>query len=266
MLSFTFPGKETKGGKDPLVPLRARLEDLDIKAVIPYVNGKTTHVVAAKRNTAKGLQALINGKYIVQNSFIDALVYATTASNLDEPESLSPLEEDFDGHWPDALEHLPPPSKEPGQQPKEKFAPSAERADIFKGYTFIFFDHGQYANLQDPINAGAGKTLFYPLAVGETTAEQIVRYVKDTAGEEGDGEFEDGGEGAGVVLLRFRPKGFEEWAVELQNTVALTLDHRMIEQNEFLDAILLNDPRPLRRRLPTADADESAPVSSSRSG
>ena len=244
------------------MPVRARLEDLDIKAIIPYLNGRTTHVVAAKRNTAKGLQALINGRYIVQNSFIDALIEATTASNLDEPESLSPLEQDFEGNWPDAMAHLPAPSKEPGQRPNAMFAPSAERAEVFKGYTFVFFDQGQFANLQDPITAGAGKALIYSVANGETTAEQIVRYVKDVAGEKGDGEFENGSEGEGVVLVRFRPKGFEEWAVELQNTVALTLDHRMIEQNEFLDAILMNDPRPLRRRLPTADADESTPTTS----
>lgn len=251
MLSFSFSGKELKGGKDPLIPIRSRLEDLDIKAIIHYIIDKTTHVVASKRNTAKGLQALVNGKYIVTDSFVDAVVYAATPGDLDEPESLSPLEEDFDANWPDALQHLPPRSKEPSQRPSEFFAPNPQRANVFEGYTFIFCDKTQFDTLQAPITNGSGKALLFTLNTGKTTAEEIVRYVKNVAGEKGLGEFEDGSEGKGVVIIRFRgSKDAQDWAIDLGNQVALALDQRLIEQSEFLDAILTNDASILRRPLP----------------
>ena len=251
VLTFTFPTKDTKGGKDPLIPARSRLEELDIKTIVPYITDATTHVVAAKRNTAKGLQALINGKYIVDNSYLDALVYATTPGNFDEPESVSPLEEDYVANWPSPREYLPPPGREPGQRPSELFEPNPDRGEVFLGYTFVFCNLRQFENLQAPINNGAGKALLFTITNGETSAQEVIRYVKNVAGEKGLSEFEDGSEGKGVVVVRFQgDKGFEDWAIDLQHEVALTLDQRLIEQNEFLDAILINDATKLRRPLP----------------
>lgn len=248
-----------KAGKDPLVHYRNRLEDLDIKVVIPYIVGVTTHVVCTKRNTAKGLQALINGRYIVTETYIDALVYATTSANLDELESLSLLEEDFDANWPNALEHLPAKSKEPGERPSEDFLPNVRRDNVFEGYTFVFLDANQFETLQAPITNGGGKALSFIPEPGETTAEEIVRYVKSVAGEKGLGEFEDGSEGKGVVVVRFRLKEkFADWAVQMDTTVSLALGQRLIEQNEFIEAILLNDASILRKPL-EVDYEESAP-------
>ena len=256
VLSFTFPSKEFKKGRDPLAPVRARLEELDIKTVIPYIVDKTTHVVAGKRNTAKGLQALINGKYIVDNSFMDALVYATTPGNLDEPESQCPLEEDYDKNWPNALDHLPPQSKEPVSRSAEAFIPNPLRKEIFEGYTFVFCDQTQFETLQPPISNGGGKALHFVLDMGNTLAEDVVRYVKNVAGEKGVGEFEDGSEGKGVVVAKFGgAKGFEDWAAELQQQIALALDQRSIELNEFLEAILKIDASKLRRTLPEDTGD-----------
>jgi hypothetical protein len=248
VLSFSFSSKELKA-KDPLGPVRARLEDLDIKTVIPFVLGKTTHVIQNKRNTAKGLQALINGKYIVQDSYIDALVYAATPSDLENLESLSPLEEDFDAAWPDPALHLPPPGKEPAQRPAAAFAPNPDRLHIFEGYTFVFCDVTQFENLQAPINNGHGKALLYQVENGKTTAEEIVQFMRNAAGQKGLGSERDGP--GGVVLVRFRAKGgYEEWSIELGNQVALMMDQRVIEQSEFLDAILGNNASPLCRALP----------------
>ncbi|MCJ1390997.1 hypothetical protein MMC18_003858 [Xylographa bjoerkii] len=258
VLSFTFPTKDTKGGKDPLIPARSRLEELDIKTIIPYIADATTHVVAAKRNTAKGLQALINGNYIVDSSYLDALIYATTPGNLDEPESVSPLEEDYVANWPCPREYLPAPGREPGQRPSELFEPSPDRREVFLGYTFVFCNLRQFENLQAPINDGAGKAVLFTITMGDTSAAEVIRYVKNVAGEKGLGEFEDGSEGKGVVVVRFQgDKGFEDWAIDLQNQIALTLDQRLIEQNEFLDAILVNDARKLRRPLPVEDDNGS---------
>ncbi|CAD6579589.1 MAG: hypothetical protein ASARMPREDX12_009301 [Alectoria sarmentosa] len=259
VFTFSLTSKEMKAGKDPLVNYRNRLEDLDTKVVIPYMIGVTTHVVSTKRNTAKGLQALINGKYIVTETYIDALVYATTPENLDELESLSPLEEDFDANWPNALEHLPAKSKEPSERPSEDFVPNTERSSVFDGYTFVFLDATQFETLQAPITNGGGKALSFIPDPGKTTAEEIVGYVKSVAGEKGLGEFEDGSEGKGVVVVRFRLKEkFADWAAEMDTIVSLALGQRLIEQSEFIEAILLNDASILRRPL-EVDYEESAP-------
>ena len=259
MFTFSLTSKEMKAGKDPLVNYRTRLEDLDIKVVIPYVIGVTTHVVSTKRNTAKGLQALINGQYIVTETYIDALVYATTPENLDELESLSPLEEDFDAHWPNALEHLPAKSKEPSERPTKDFEPNTERGNVFEGYTFVFLDATQFETLQAPITNGGGKALSFIPDPGKTTTEEIVRYVKSVAGEKGLGEFEDGSEGKGVVVVRFRLKEkFADWAAQMDTSISLALGQRLIEQSEFIEAILLNDASILRRPL-EVDYEESVP-------
>ena len=259
VLSFTFPSRATKGGKDPLIPIRSRLEDLDIKTVIPYVVGKTTHVVAGKRNTAKCLQALINGVHIVNDSFMDAIVYATTPGNLDEPESLSPLEEDFDKHWPKAAEYLPPPSKEPGQRPAELFAPDPKRQNIFDGYTFVFGDQRQFESLQPPITNGGGKALFFEIQHSKTTAIEIVKYLKKVAGEEGLGAFHDGSRGRGVVFVRLLESNtFDEWTMKVQEEVILLTRQRLVEQNEFLDAILTNSASQLRRPITVRELHEAS--------
>lgn len=248
-----------KGGKDPLVAVRDRLEDLDIKTILPYLIDKTTHVVSTKRNTAKGLQALINAKYIVAESFIDTLVYVTTPGNLDEPESLSPLEMDFDGHWPNELDYLPPKSKEPNERPPEFFTPNPERINIFEGYTFVFCDQVQFETLHAPVLNGGGKAFHFVLEAGKTSAEELIRYVKNVAGEKSLGEFEDGSEGKGVVLVRFRgKKEFQNWAIDLGDQLAVALNQRMIEQSEFMDAILTNNAGMLRR--PLLEADEQGRV------
>lgn len=259
-MSVSFSSKEIKAGKDPLAALRNRLEDTDIKAINNYVIGQTTHVVQGKRNTAKGLQALINGKYIVTDSFVDALIYATTPSDLDHDESLSPLEEDFDRHWPDALQHVPPRGNEPRERPVEKFAPNPERVNVFEGYTVAFCDKAQFESLQAPITNGGGKALYFQLKSGHTTTDELVGFVKNVAGEKGLGELEDGSEGKGVVVVKFRGgKNDFDWAAQLGKEASLALDLRFIEQNEFMDAILMNDASVLRRPLEVAENDGTFP-------
>jgi hypothetical protein len=220
-----------------------------------YIVDHTTHVVQRKRNTAKGLQALVNGKYIVDDSYIDALVYAATPGDLENDESLCPLETDFESAWPDPNQHLPPPGKEPTQRPAAAFAPNSARLNVFEGYTFIFGDPAQFENLQGPINNGQGKALLYEVEDGVTTAADIVRFIKKAAGRKGvGGERHASG---GVVLVRFRSKGdLEQWSIDVGNEVALMTDQRVIEQREFLDAILGNDASPLCRPLPTEGSSQ----------
>ncbi|OJJ96220.1 hypothetical protein ASPACDRAFT_81488 [Aspergillus aculeatus ATCC 16872] len=257
VLSFSFSSKELKA-RDPLARVRSRLEDLDIKTIIPYVVDKTTHVVQSKRNTAKGLQALVNAKHIVQDTYVDALVYAATPSDLDSPESLCPLEADFDSAWPDPAEHLPPPGKETTQRPKEAFAPNPARLSIFEGFTFVFGDATQMENLEDALTNGQGKVLLYQIEDGVTTAEEFAQFMGNAAGNKGLGSQRDSP--GGVVHVRYRAKGrHEEWSLELSKQIALLTEQRVVEQSEFLDAILGNNAAPLcQPLLEEVDASDEA--------
>ena len=212
----------------------------------------TTYVVAKKRNTSKGLRALINGKHIVTEQFIDAIVAAATPVTDADGQETCPLERDLEGNWPDPLQYLPPRGEEPSDKPVGAYAPDERRKEIFDGYTFVFYEKKQYENLFAAITNGKGKALFKAAIPNETEIDDFIRYVKGVAGEKGLGEFEDGSEGKGVVVVRYLPakEGPESvWFKEFYTAVALRLDHRPIEQSEFLDAILAVDPAMLRRPL-----------------
>ncbi|PFH56472.1 hypothetical protein XA68_16465 [Ophiocordyceps unilateralis] len=215
VLTFSFTSKELQ--TQPLRSLRERFESLDIKLLTDYVPESTTHVVSKKRNTAKGLQALIYGNR----------------------------------RGCGAQLHLPPRGGEPVQHPDDIYAPDLGRGDVFDGYTFIFYDKTQYNNLLAPITNGCGKAMLRTMTPGEESAEDFVRYVKGVAGEKGLGSFDDGSEGKGVVLVRYLPAkgGMVGWYTEFITAVSLRLDHRPIEQNEFLEAILTKDASKLRRPL-----------------
>ena len=237
--------------KDQLKPKRDRLEQLDIKTILEYVTKSTTHVIAAKRNTAKGLQALINGQYLVDEPYVDALVYAAAPADLEEEENASPLEQDFDTAWPNPKDFLPPAGKEPTVQPAESYAPNAQRENIFESYTFVFVDQAQYETLMPVINAGHGKALLFSVTPGVTTADEAVMYMRNAAGDKGFGDPPDDTNHGGVVMVRRNKveKEWERWFTDLLNGVSFALDQRSIDQSEFLDAILVNEPARLRRSL-----------------
>ena len=258
VLSFSFTSNQLRA--NPFTRLRQNLEQLDIKLLSDYDIRLTTHVVSKKRNTPKGLQALINGKYIVNDGFIDAIVNAASpeAPNIEASPCL--LEQDFDANWPDPLRFLPPPGEEPIPRRPASFAPNPARADLFDGYTFVFYEKKQFESLLAPITNGKGKALFNVVAAGETQIDDFVRFVKGGAGEKGLGEFEDGREGKGVVVVKWMPssEGHADWFAEFYRSISLRLDHRLIDQKDFLDAILGNDASCLRRPLEF----ESPPASS----
>jgi hypothetical protein len=249
--------------KDPLKPKRDLLEQLDIKTILEYVTKSTTHVVAAKRNTAKGLQALINGRYIVDEVYVDALVYAATPADLAEEENASPLEQDFDEAWPKPGKFLPPAGKEPTVQPPKSYAPNPQRENIFESYTFVLVDEAQFETLLPVITTGHGKALLYNVIPGETTVEEAVMYMRNLAGDKGFGDPQEETNEGGVVIVRHNKveKAWETWFNDLINGVSSVLNQKSIAQGEFLDAILANEPTRLRRSLEfnSTVQDEVAP-------
>jgi DNA repair protein XRS2 len=255
VLSFSFTAKELRA--DPWTRLRDSLEQLDIKYSADYET-ETTHVVSKKRNTSKGLQALINGRYIVTDSFINAIVDAATVPDDAEEGMSSALEEDFEASWPNATDHLPPRGEEPVERLPEPYSPDDRRHEVFDGYTFVFYERKQYENLFPAIAAGKGKALLKEVTPGETDIDDFIRYVKGVAGEKGLGSFEDGSEGKGVVVVRYTPKTEDyEWFAQFLTSFAQRLDHRPIDQREFLEAILACDASMLRRPLEEASQPSS---------
>ncbi|EPE08525.1 dna damage response protein [Ophiostoma piceae UAMH 11346] len=254
VFSFSFSSKELRALPDPWQQLKKDLEPLDIKYIPEFDRARTTHVVAKKRNTSKGLQALINGDYIVTEAYIAAIVAAASSG---EPS----LESDFSKAWPSPLDHLPPRGDEPSDRPVSTYSPDTRRANIFEGYTFVFYDQKQFDTLLPPIAEGRGKALLGTVVPGQTEVDDFVRYVKGVAGEKGLGEFEDGSEGRGVVVVRHVPaKGDHvEWFTRFTTAVALRLDHRLIDQREFLDAVLAVEPSMLRRPLEVDVAGDQPP-------
>ncbi|KAI0160534.1 hypothetical protein GGR57DRAFT_455661 [Xylariaceae sp. FL1272] len=259
VLSFSYTNAELR--TNPLSRLRASLEQLDIKLLSEYDTLRTTHVVSKKRNTPKCLQALVSGRFIVNDGFVNAVVNAAAPSQQTEDGvAISKLEQDFEAYWPDATSFTPAAGDEPVPRLPEAFKPNPARADIFDGYTFIFYEEKQFKNLLAPITDGKGKAHLHPVVAEQTSIDDFVRYVKGVAGEKGLGEFEDGSAGKGVVVVKWMPSSpdHEDWYEHFIKTVSLRLDHRLVNQKDFLDAILNNDASELRRPLEF----ESQPTSS----
>lgn len=254
VLSYSFTAKELRA--DPLTRLQNSLEQLDIKYLSDYDNQRTTHIVTRKRNTAKGLQALVCGRYIVGSDFVDAVVAAASPPAGADSYAASLLEGDFDGNWPDATHYLPPATDDGVLREDALFAPNPGRAEIFDGYTFVFYDKKQWDTLMAPITAGKGKALLHEIVPKETQVDDFIRYVKGVAGEKGLGEFEDGSEGRGVVVVRWLPTDGDnlEWYTDFYTTISLRLDHRLIDQKDFIGSILGNDASVLRRPLEEEDS------------
>lgn len=234
--------------------IQQNLEPLDIKYTAEYESEYTTHVVMKKLgNTSKVLQALVDGKPFVSEAFVNAVVSAAKPHPGENGAETSELEEDFEAAWPKAKRHLPPRADGPGADRSAKtFSPDRKRREIFEGYTFIFYERKRFDDLFPVIASGKGKALLKEAIPDKTEIDDFIRYVKSIAGEKGLGEFEDGSEGRGVVVVRYVPSTggpTDEWYLNFYNQVALRLDHRPIETRDFLPAILDNEPAQLRRAL-----------------
>ncbi|KAL7273387.1 hypothetical protein RUND412_003765 [Rhizina undulata] len=221
---------------------REKMEAFDIKVATAWVPA-ATHVVVSKRNTPPGLRALINGKYIVASSYLDAVA---EAAKKPEKDKASPLEMDFDKNWPKPEDYLPPHKNEPVHRPPEMYRPDKRRQNLFSGYVFVFCEKVQYEHFLGPITDGHGKLKEFELDPERTMAEEVVKFV------------EKRGQGAKVVVVRFRGKRNQERENQLSTRIQELLGFRMLEQNEFLDIILTCDTSSLRKPL-EEDFSSTAP-------
>ncbi|KPI39675.1 uncharacterized protein AB675_3549 [Cyphellophora attinorum] len=246
-LSYHLLQKELKAGVLAVKQEKARR--LGIKAVTDFVPGETTHVVATKRNTAKGLQALITGKYVVTDAFVEALELAATPNTLSQDENLCPLEEDFEENWPNEILYLPAPAKEPTTKPDEAYRPQPTRTHVFEHFVFVFGDEKQLETLMPVITTGHGKAIRFKVVNGQSTVDDLVTFMQNADGKKsGNSHARSDG---GAILVRW--KGAEphaDWTNHLIDQAALKLDQRAIDQSEFLDAILSNNAAQLRQAIP----------------
>ena len=256
--------------KDVLKAPREKLESCDVKAISEFLFDQTTYVVATKRNLPKVLQGLIGAKHVVTDAYVDAIAsVACSPGNAEDGQTPlpSPLEEDFDAHWPDPMGYTPPTSNEPVPRESSYLAPDPERINIFEGFTFVFCTAEQHTQLEPAISLGGAKCPLYIVETGSTSIGEFTGYVRKLAGKVSTESLGDDSP-KGVVIVRHQSKestpGAAEWVARFIQGVDSELDQRSIVQNEFLDAILTKDTSGLKRRLQYEDEDPS-PTPTARS-
>jgi len=268
VLTFTGLSKTVKASSDPLEAHRKKLEQSEVKLITEYVSSQTTHVIGKKRNTPPGLQALLQGRWVLAHSYVDALAQATASPGRDTSgnDRPCPLEEDFERNWPREEEHLLPAGGEPNPKPNEFLKPNPQRAELFTNFTFIFMSQAQYDLLMPVVTSGSGKALLWDVEVETSEAIDLVSYVREVAGAKGDGDFrlsQHTGKG-GIVLVRLNHKD-TEWVRDFLTAVESTLEQRSMEQSQFLSAILTVDASELRRPL-LRDSQSQAQIAASLNG
>ncbi|KAK4635345.1 hypothetical protein CLAFUW4_02319 [Fulvia fulva] len=268
VLSFTNIGKIAKSKGTALADEKKKLESADVKLSTEYLTNETTHVVAKKRNTAAGLQALVQARWLITDSFVSALAETVKPQGHDENGSPGPslLEEDIDANWPKEKDYIVPTGGEPVSRPNGYLKPDETRAEVFSPYTFVFLSQSQFDSLMPVITGGGGKALLFEFKEDETTTEDLVNYCKELAGKKNHRNFvlsREPGPG-GIVVVRIMGDSREGPFKEVIEGFYEALDQRSIEQSELLDAILTKDCSNFRKphgratQLSMADDQDTA--------
>ncbi|GAM89450.1 hypothetical protein ANO11243_074880 [Dothideomycetidae sp. 11243] len=270
VFTFTQLSRTTRQAADPLASQRAILEPLDIKCITEFLSKATTHVIAKKRNTASCLQALVHGRNIVTEGYVNAVAtVAQVPEGAGDELPKSKFELDFASAWPNELDFLPGPGTEPNARPEHDpiFSPAIQRSEMFSKYCFVFADSTQYQTFLPVVSGGSGKAVLHDVAPPEDNPdfEAFFDFVKSCAGKKGDAAFRMSQYPAnkgGVIVVR-PPDPNKVGGAEFFQRIDLALDQRSIEQNEFLDAILSTDASSLRRAL-EVEMEDADDVSSAR--
>ncbi|EME48428.1 hypothetical protein DOTSEDRAFT_48911 [Dothistroma septosporum NZE10] len=262
ILSFTNIGRGAKNKGTALAEEKKKLEVADIKLSTEYLMNETTHVVAKKRNTAAGLQALVQARWLVTESFVNALADIVKPQRQAEDGSpgVSLLEEDVDANWPKEADYIVPTGGEPVSRPNGYYKPEATRAEVFVGYTFVFLSQSQFDSLMPVVTGGGGKALLHEYKENVTTTEDLVNYCKELAGRKNHRNFllsQEQGPG-GIVVVRITGNVRIGHFDKLIDDFSIQLDQRTIEQGEFLDAVLTKDCSNFRKSLGVATQQSMA--------
>ncbi|OQN96133.1 hypothetical protein B0A48_18048 [Cryoendolithus antarcticus] len=245
--------KSQKTKKDPLEEYRAALEDCDVKLVTECVANQTSHVVATKRNFTQGLQALLQGKWVIGYAFLEKLgeVSQRRGKDANGEDVVSLLEEDYEQYWPKVEQFITPPGSEPVPRPETMMKPDPKRVDMLAHFTFVFLSQAQYDNLMPVVTTGGGKAMLWEVDTGVSEVEELLQYVVKLAGVKERRRprlTQTSGEG-GVVVVRLQHRD-DDWSVRFLQAMETELGQRSAEQNEFLDAILTVTPSDLCKPLP----------------
>lgn len=252
VLSFNNVSRAAKNNGTALKQEKEMLEGADIKLSLDYLSNATTHVVAKKRNTPSGLQALLQAKWLVTDSFVKALAEKCKRRGGDgaSDPGCSPLEDDFEANWPNEMEFLVPAGSEPGARPNEYLKPDPTRASVFADHTFLFLSQDQLDLLLPVVAAGGGKAVLCEYVADQTTVADVVAYVKQLVGKGTARNFllsQESGPG-GVVIVRIPEKDTRR-SEDFLDELSVSLNQRTIEQSELLDAILMKDVSCFRTQL-----------------
>lgn len=264
-LSFMGGSKAAKANGTALQEEKAKLENADFKLSTDYLAQDTTHVIAKKRNTAQGLQALVQGRWIVTDSWVARLAEVVKRrADGEDGDAGSLLEQDFEKHWPKEQDFIVPTGGEPVSRPNEYFRPDPERADVFTGFFFVFLSQSQHDQLLPVITAGGGKAMLYQYEVGKSKPEEVADFARGLIGKDNDETFRLGQEpgSGGVVVVRLQESSATTPDLE---SICIAIGQRLIAQNELLDAIVMKDTSNFRTPLKPVDkgADDALVESSS---
>ncbi|KAK6340882.1 hypothetical protein TWF696_009197 [Orbilia brochopaga] len=248
IFTIHISGKKKANLKTGLKEYLDKLEQLDIKCVAEFLPGKTTVAVVTKRNLPISLRALVNGAWIVTSAFVDAIATAATRPRADNGELLdSPLQSDIVANWPNPLDYLPPPGAEPNPKGPEFFEPNPARQTMFEKWTVVCCTAQHMDIFTGVVTDAGGKIELFEITEGRTKPAELIVHLERI--------------GARYVVLA--PNTDDDWSINFRSEVEARTGVRFAVQNEFLDAILLADPKVLRRECePEVPAQESMEIPS----
>lgn len=260
VISVTNLSRAAKQSDDPLSAPRKLLEQAGVKLSTSYITNVTTHVVAKKRNTAMGLQALLEARWLVTEAFVTALSLVCDRQDGLNSEGLpyrSRLEEDLNAAWPPEQDYVVPIGDEPVKRANELLHPRPERCNVFLDMTFVLLSQAQYDTLLPVITSGSGKAALCQYHPEETTFREVVEFIARLVGRQGDPSFklDQSPSSEAIVVVRIGDLASGRNAAFMWD-LDLALEQRSIEQSEFFAAVLDNDASMLRRGL--RDASVSA--------
>lgn len=259
VLTFTGVGKKAKKDGSALQEERAKLEDSDVKLVTDYLTQETSHLITKKRNTAQTLQALVQGRWTVTEHWVEKLAKAVKRRKEDELET-SLLEDDFDANWPKEEEFVVPSGEEPTKRPSQYLKPDPARAEVFADYIFVFLSDTQYESLLPIITSGGGKAMLFEYELGKSKPEEVRDFARGLIGKKNNASYalsQEPGPG-GVVVVRLTNSDAGPDMEEVSHAIG----QRTINQNEFLDAVLMKDTSNFR--TPLMDSSQDDQIRSSR--